>query len=117
LLCSSCFLVTYYFTQKIIAQYSENEGESEEKYVSSIDEEVASFVQKYGSYLQIHSCLSYSAAVEADTAIKELLKVASHDPSHRDAVKEIQKANDLTFYDTVSHVKLRRLFGRSSNAS
>lgn len=68
----------------------------------SIDEEVAFFVQKYGTYLQIHSCLAFSASVQADRAIDELLEVAKHDPSHRDAVNEIEKANDLTFYDVVS---------------
>jgi hypothetical protein len=82
LLCSSCFLVTYYFTQKILAQYSENEGKSQEKNVSLIDEEAASLAKKCGSHdLQIYSCLSCSAAIEADTAIKELLKVTSHDAS------------------------------------
>jgi hypothetical protein len=95
--------VTYYFTQKILAPYSETEKEVVDEDKCSKEEEVASFVQKYGAYLQIHSCLSYSAAVKAETAISELLVVASHDPSHRDAVKEIQRGKTLIFYDTVSH--------------
>jgi hypothetical protein len=67
-----------------------------------INKEVATFAQKFGTYLQIHSCLAFSASVEADKAVDELLIVARHDPSHQDAIKEIQKAKDLTFYDAVS---------------
>jgi hypothetical protein len=99
--------VTYYFTQHILAQYYDNESDTVAEDRSSIDEEASSFIKQYGAYLQIHSCLSYSAAVKAEAPIGDLLIVASHDPSHRDAVKEIQKANALTFYDTVSHFLCR----------
>jgi hypothetical protein len=95
--------VAYYFTQKILAHYSETETEVVGEDKCSKEEEVASFVKKYGAYLQIHSCLSYSAAVKAETAISELLLIAYHDPSHRDALKEIQRGKTLIFYDTVSH--------------
>jgi hypothetical protein len=94
----SCFLVTYYFTQELLSPYSDVSGEAR----TSLDERVVAFVKLYGAYLQIHSCLSFSSAVRAEAAIAELLKVSSHDPSHRDAVREIQKGNALTFYDTVS---------------
>jgi hypothetical protein len=63
--------------------------------------EVATFLQKFGTYLQIHSCLVFSAQVEADKAIDQLLEVARFDPLHREATKELAKASDLTFYDTV----------------
>lgn len=66
-----------------------------------LDEKMISFVQKFGCYLQIHSSLAFAASVESAGAVNELLKVANHDPSHRDAVREIRKADDLTFYDPV----------------
>lgn len=74
----------------------------------TINAELTEFIQKYGTYLQIHSCLSFAAKVEADTAVAELLGVASHDPSHREAMKEIRKADDLTFYDVVSAIYSKR---------
>lgn len=100
----SCFLVTYYFTQQILAKYSGTENQTSEEERALIDEEATSFVKRYGAYLQIRSCLSYAAAVKAESPIDDLLVVASHDLSHRDAVKEIQKGKALTFYDTVSEL-------------
>ena len=100
-----CFLVTYYFTQHILWKYlSASEPDMEQ-----INEEVAVFVRRFGTYLQIHSCLAFSARVKADRAVDELLAVSRFDPSHRDAVKEIQNAKDLTFYDAVSRFSCRRL--------
>jgi hypothetical protein len=91
--------VTYYFTQKVLGQYPvEDTGED----TSWIDKEAVAFVKKYGAYLQIHSCLSCSAAVKAVAPINEILQLASHDPTHRDAVREIHKSTSLTFYDSVS---------------
>jgi hypothetical protein len=69
------------------------------------------FVEKFGSYLQLHSCLSFAASVRDESAIAHLLQVAEHDPSHRDAVREIQKSNDMLFYDTVSVLLLFDPFG------
>ena len=109
--------MTFYFTQKLLTQYETTESENEDVTISrsSLDEEVIAFIQKYGSYLQIHSCLSFSAAVKAEAAIAELLTVASYDPSHRDAIIEIKKANTLTFYDSVSHFRLRNSIEALSN--
>ena len=71
----------------------------------ALDEEAKAFVKKYGAYLQLHSCLSYSAVVKAEAPIGDLLIAASHDPTHRDATKEIQRANALIFYDEVSNAQ------------
>jgi hypothetical protein len=60
------------------------------------------FVARYGSYLQIHSCLAYASSIDDESAIAALLKAASHDPTHREAMREIEKSNDLMFYDSVS---------------
>jgi hypothetical protein len=82
----------------MIAQYSVNDhGDT-----SYIDAEAVAFVKRYGAYLQLHSCLSCSAASKAVAPIKELLSLAHHDPTHRDAVREMKKGNVLTFYENVS---------------
>jgi len=94
----SCFLVTYYFSQKILTQYSSCSSDDDTK---AVDSEVAAFLHRFGTYLQIHSCLVFSAKVEAEKAIDQLLEVARHDPSHQEARKELTKANALTFYDAV----------------
>lgn len=92
-----CFLVTYYFTQSILTRYSHEEEEA-----LSIDGAAVAFIKKYGAYLQLHSCLSCAAAANAAAPINELLLLASHDPTHREAVREIKKAKSLTFYEAVS---------------
>lgn len=60
------------------------------------------FVETYGSYLRIHSCLAFASSIGDESAIAALLKAASHDPTHKEAVKEIEKSNNLLFYDSVS---------------
>ena len=101
-----CFLVTYYFTQQILTQYSKIEKDAKSNIERlALDEEAKAFVKKYGAYLQLHSCLSYSAVVKAEAPIGDLLIAASHDPTHRDATKEIQRANALIFYDEVSNAQ------------
>ncbi len=50
----------------------------------------------------------FSANVQANQAIDALLDVAQYDPSHRDAVKEFHKANDMTFYEAVSYCLIRQ---------
>lgn len=72
--------------------------------LEAIDDEVDSFVRRFGTYLQIHSCLVFSASVEAEKAVDALLEVAQYDPSHVDTLKEFQKVNDLTFYEAVRHI-------------
>ena len=67
-----------------------------------VDDRVHIFVQQYGTYLQIHSCLVFSASVKAEKAIDSLLEVAKYDPSHLDAMKEFKRANNMTFYEAVS---------------
>ena len=61
-----------------------------------------SFILTYGAYLQIHTCLSFASFVKDKTAISDILQIASDDPNHRDAMKDIQKSNKKCFYDSVS---------------
>lgn len=92
----TCFLVTYYFTHQVLTRYGDNGHELE---LDQVEDQVDTFVQKYGTYLQIHSCLVFSASVHAERAIDSLLEVAKYDPSHIDAVKEFKRANNMTFYE------------------
>ena len=93
--CHSCFLVSYYFTQHLLAKYATNNDEK-------LSVEVSDFIKNYGAYLRLHACLAVSAAARAESVIEELLRVAEYDPCHRDATREIQKHNGLTFYEAVS---------------
>ena len=63
-----------------------------------------SFVETYGAYLQIQTCLSAAASVKDEVAISAILKAARNDPCHQDATREIYKSNSngLLFYDSVS---------------
>jgi hypothetical protein len=94
--------VTYYFAQKILAGYMLPLEEREPESIKLVELEAMSFIEQYGSYLQMHTSLSYAALVHAEPVIEQLLLVASNDPSHRDATREIQKGTSLTFYDNVS---------------
>jgi len=86
----TCFLVTYFFTQKLI-------NNDLDETLSSVSRN--SFVGIYGAYLQIQTCLSFAASMQDEVAISLILHVARTDPNHRDALKEMQKSNDLLFYD------------------
>ena len=90
----SCFLITYFCTQKII-------GSDRNEDLSAIDKKL--FIETYGAYLQIQTCLSFASFVKDMAVIYDILRIARDDPSHRDAVKDIQKPGD-SFYDSVSKV-------------
>jgi len=63
--------------------------------------EILSFVEEYGSYLKLHTCLAYSAVVKADSVISSLLDVAKHDPNHKEMMKHTCKPGSLVFYEPV----------------
>mmetsp|Transcript_23209 Transcript_23209/g.64340 ORF Transcript_23209/g.64340 Transcript_23209/m.64340 type:complete len:1165 (-) Transcript_23209:85-3579(-) len=86
----TCFLVTYFYTQRIVGR---NVAEDERIMNARL------FVETYGAYLQIQTCLSHAASVQDKGAIAAILEAARNDPSHQDTVKEIQKTG-LMFYDT-----------------
>lgn len=92
----TCFLVTYYFTHQILSMYM---GNAQELELDQVDDQVRTFVQKYGTYLQIHSCLVFSASAKAERTIDALLDVAKYDPSHLEAMAEFKRANNMTFYE------------------
>ena len=90
--------MTYYFTQKVLETFVRTEEED----TASAEKEAIAFINKYGAYLQLHSCFSSAASANAAAPIKELLKLAKHDPTHREALRDLRKSGSLTFYDTVS---------------
>jgi hypothetical protein len=89
----SCFLVTYFFMQKIVGCVDNGEATDE-----------GIFVDKYGAYLQMHACLSFAASRKDEVSIVHLLKAAKYDPLHTDVMREIQKSKNLVFYDSVSFI-------------
>ncbi|VEU39947.1 unnamed protein product [Pseudo-nitzschia multistriata] len=87
----TCFLVTYFYTQKIV-------GTDLAKKQSIMNQK--SFVETYGAYLQIPTCLSFAASVKDEVAISAVLEASRSDPSHRDAMREIEKSNASLFYNS-----------------
>jgi hypothetical protein len=92
-------LTTYYFTQQLLPTCATNQDQTPS---DEAVEKAKGFIKNFGAYLQIHTCLSCVAKLKAGPVVGELLGVGSYDPSHRDAMREIHKANNLTFYDAVS---------------
>ena len=80
-------------------------GNAQELELDQVDDQVRTFVQKYGTYLQIHSCLVFSASAKAERTIDALLDVAKYDPSHLEAMAEFKRANNMTFYEAVSGLR------------
>ena len=64
--------------------------------------ELTEFVARFGSYLKMHTCLAYSGILRAQTVIIELLKLARHDPRHRQAKKQISEPHAMAIYEPVS---------------
>lgn len=65
-------------------------------------ERIISFIQEFGSYLKLHSCLAYSALIEAAEVINCLIDLAKYDPSHKEMMKHSGRNNSLVFYEPVS---------------
>ena len=75
--------------------------------IKAAETEAIAFIRKFGAYLQLHTSLSSAAAANASAPIKELLKLAKFDPTHREAMRDIKASGSLVFYDMVSFI----LFG------
>lgn len=90
--------MTFYFTQKLLPRMLHVDGDDEKQRVI---EELASFVNEYGAYLKLHTCLAYAAVVHAENVIDMLLNVARHDPKHKEYTKALTKGQALIFYEPV----------------
>lgn len=64
--------------------------------------DIRDFLEKFGSYLRIDTCLAYAAAVRAESVVDILLGVAKHDPRHREVIKQTSKQATMVFYEPVS---------------
>ena len=65
-------------------------------------DEIAVFMGEYGSYLKMDTCLAYAAALKADSVVDILLRIARHDPRHREVIKQLTKSTTMVFYEPVS---------------
>lgn len=102
---SSCFLATFYFTQKLLPDLMRKQ---EARGAENVDvKELTDFIVRYGSYLKMHTCLAYATVLKAQTVILELLQMAKHDPVHRQGLSQIMNGEALTVYEPVSNLVLR----------
>ena len=92
---SSCCLVTFYFTFKYLR--SDNSQLSQEDEKSALV-----LIDTYGSYLDIHKALVLAGKLQSRPIIDKLLSVAKFDPQHGEALKGLQRAKTLLFYEPVS---------------
>ncbi|KAL9179568.1 hypothetical protein ACHAXT_008858 [Thalassiosira profunda] len=87
----TCGLATFYFTRRIstgqngIAEETENEA--------------AAFLDDYGSYVDIYKCLVAAGKLRSRLIVNKLLGLAKFDYVHKGAVKVLQKAKALLFYE------------------
>ena len=71
--------------------------------IENVDvKEVTDFIDRFGSYLKMHTCLAYAGVLKADEVIRELLNMAKHDPKHKQMTKQLSHSQSLTFYEPVS---------------
>ena len=94
----SCFLVTYYFTQRLLPKNAAGRTKNEPE----ASEELVAFVEKFGAYLKLHTCLAYAAALKSCEVIDVLLSLAKHDPRHREVMKLFSRRHALILYEPVS---------------
>ena len=71
-----------------------------------VEKEAATFIDKYGSYLDIYKCLIIAGKLHSKTLIDKLVNVAKYDSSHKEAAKALRKAKVLLFYEPVSQLYL-----------
>ena len=98
---ATCFLVTFYFVQQVIAQLSANQPceNTHPSYNDGAEDEAISFITQYGSYLKLYSCLVSVRSVECTRVSDVLLRLAKHDPRHKEVMKQLSKASSLVFYE------------------
>jgi hypothetical protein len=65
-----------------------------------IEQDIIPFIETYGSYLKLHTCLAYAAVLRAENVILSLLSLAKHDPRHREVMKHTVKSS-MVFYEPV----------------
>lgn len=91
----SCSLVTFYFTHKYLPFG---------QLVQEDTEDALNFVDDYGSYLDLYKSFVVAGKLQSQSMIIKLVGLAKFDPQHREAMKGLQKAKVLLFYEPVSFV-------------
>ena len=69
-----------------------------------VEKEAATFIDKYGSYLDIYKCLVFAGKLHSKILVDKLVDVAKYDSRHKEAAKSLKKAKFLLFYEPVSHI-------------
>ena len=107
ILIGSCRLVTFYFMHKYSGAKtsSSDKGQdpsTQQRLSPEVEKEAATFIDKYGSYLDIYKCLILAGKLHSKTLVDKLVNVAKYDSRHKEAVKSLKKAKVLLFYEPVS---------------
>lgn len=97
----SCNLVTFYFTHNCLKNGQTRLSEEDEK--AALD-----FVDTFGSYLDLYNTLVVSGNIESQPLAHKLVSLAKFDPQHREAMKGLQNAKILLFYEPVSSDVMER---------
>ncbi|KAL7550964.1 hypothetical protein ACHAWF_014168 [Thalassiosira exigua] len=92
----TCRLVTFYFTHKFS---SSGNGGAALKLSLEAEEEAAALIDEYGSYLDIYKCLVSVGRLHSQRLVDKLVAVARYDCQHKEALKALQKAKVLLFYE------------------
>lgn len=94
---SRCFLITFYFIHALLTKLITKQDEEVRE---NVEQEIIPFIETYGSYLKLHTCLAYAAVLKAENVILSLLSLAKHDPRHREVMKHTSKSS-MVFYEPV----------------
>lgn len=70
------------------------------------EQQIADFLEKFGSYVKLDTCMAYASALESKSVIDALLRIAKYDPRHKEVVKQLAKSTSLLFYEPVSERSL-----------
>ena len=98
----TCFLVTFYFVQKLLPQLESGAVSARSDVGESAIQSARSFVNEYGAYLRLTTCLSLAVALKLYDIITLLLEMGRHDPQHRESVRRFSRRGALQFYEPVS---------------
>eukprot|EP00804_Cyclotella_cryptica_P006899 CCRYP_007058-RE/>CCRYP_007058-RE protein AED:0.02 eAED:0.02 QI:90/1/1/1/1/0.75/4/1519/1084 len=90
----TCSLVTFYFTHKYLPNGETPLSEDDEN-------DAQALVDAYGSYLDLYKTLVFAGKLKSQALIQKLVGLAKFDPQHREAMKILQKAKVLLFYEPV----------------
>ena len=110
----ACFLATFYFTHKLLPQLvRESSTNTDSKSRVAFNEEAfrqtKAFINEYGAYLRLHTCIAHAAALRAQDIVKMLLALAKNDPLHRESMRRFSRANSLHFYEPVRSLCIIRI--------